>query len=228
MPDWLWQGLLSNWVYGLIMLLAGLLAAYAKTTGRKWLPTLYHGLLGAGLAGLILLNINFQHTLSEEIANRVTIQNIQDKVRMWLENSNFVTQKQTNNDAYFQYAVSKNGINVNVMRLKSHDHIVWVTANLIPPNKETEEALDSLSTEKSEEVRRELAIAAAQAGVYFDLTSLKACKLEQSLPITDALTEDEFIKAVLSVQRGVILLGGVINKFGLLKNFNSTFQIQLK
>ncbi len=204
---WLWQGIISNWIFWAISLIAGLLGAYLKSKGGKWLPIVYNGLLAAGLVGLIIFNASLQMKLSMEEKAKTTVDNIENKARSWLDKFQISTQSQPDNDVYFRYvATTPSNVKVTIARLKRHDQALVFYARIIVDPKE----IDKLSSAQQHKMKTQIIIEMAKLGFAFNLNAPNTVLIQKAIPITPSLTETEFMTEVQSIDAAITIVRNIL------------------
>ncbi|MFI5333513.1 MAG: DUF2299 family protein [Candidatus Babeliales bacterium] len=213
--SWLWQGILTNWIYWGIVAVVGLFGGLIRKKLPALWPMLFHGLLSSALAALIMICLITQHNLSIENQEKVTIENIQNKIRTWFDNAGYSTQPMPPNDKdYFQYRiVAPPNINMPIIvkRTKSRDHRLFFQITIVP-SRDHKQIIDKLSNRDRDQLVRDEVVGMAQAGVYFEIMpSLEKCLLEQYVPITSTLTEDEVLLTVQTMERATLVFNAIFS-----------------
>ena len=204
---WLWQGIITNWMFWAIMGIAGLVGGFLKSRGGKWWPIVYNGLLSAGLVGLIIFTGNLQIKLSMEEKAKTTISNIDNKTRSWLDKFQIVTQNQPGDDVYFRYiATMRNNLKVNICRLKKHDSALIFYASLVTDQKE----IDKFSQTEQYRIKQQIGIEMSKLRLGFNIENLSKVGIEKAVPITPNLTETEFMAEIQSMTAGLLIVQSII------------------
>jgi hypothetical protein len=211
--QWLWQGLLTNWLAALVVAIGTFLVAYLKAKRPSWANVVLYG-----LAAFCLLVVSFwafksMAVLPKEIP-QVTANNVETNIRAWLDHFQLGTKKISDPDSHFSYIVTlRNGTLVTLKHVKNFDNYITLLANLeISPEQKIQ--LAGLKKEQLNllihEVVLELSRTKAEGMI---LNPLQNVLLERRVPITNNLTEDIFIERlnevgfVLNAARETIILG---------------------
>jgi len=197
MPDWLWQGLVTNSVYALLILAGGVMLAILQ---RKWptyaTPALY------GVIGVACLAITFFAFTGRAVFSRqqpkTTPENVESNVKAWCDLFELGMQRVSDSSMRFVVEVHLR-YNGRVLRVgvPQQSHYLQFTATLTPPP-EQRSALDKLSKKQKQEVIDEVNLELERAKIGYalagvDESPLQGILLTKSVPITDNLNEDSFI-----------------------------------
>lgn len=187
------------------------LAAWGRMKGRWSWPTMaLHGLVAA--ACLLFL---YEHLLPPPPKDEITEENIEGKVRQWLDNFGVtVTRIQHNPGIYFGFEASyKSDPKVIVGRPRDRDHYIAVTITVDAASPAVRERYQELPLAEKVAINRDLRMEVIKARIPVgkegdDDLSARVTKL---LPINDDLTESKLIEAVDEVRVGTILLNDIID-----------------
>jgi hypothetical protein len=192
--NWVWQGILTNWLADLLVLGAGIMLALAKAKNWGWASPALYGLGGcASMAVLLFALLNFP-------AKRITTDNIEGNIRSWLTSFGygFVPLEPCPIPAHFCLRVTlPSGRPVNVIRPNQLDHyIVFIGEVTVSP--EHQALLTRMSHDEATRVTRDIGVELAQFKLGFNEMGVpvQAIELEKRVPITNAMTEDAFLQSV--------------------------------
>jgi len=124
----------------------------------------------------------------------VTTENVQGKVRQWLDAFHLASQELQNPEAYFTYVVTlNNGGKVVIQRLKAFEKYLVFTVR-VTPDKPAQTLFESLDLRQRDRLKQELVLDLSRARVaMFVGENLSELGINTRLPITPTLTEAEFI-----------------------------------
>jgi len=132
--NWLVQGLLTNWVSELLILLATAIVTYLRKKNSSWLSPVLYGLGGGALvAAILFFGISAARQGQAIVPDSVTPDTIESDITQWANNSRLAIQKVDDKDAYFGYNITLPfNAKVNVFRPKgSLDNMVTFRVILI-------------------------------------------------------------------------------------------------
>ena len=206
--NWLWQGILSTWVYDLLVLATGGTMFVARMRGWKWASPALYGLSAATLMALTIYTISVHHAFAVEQAARTTTDNVQERVRSWLDNFGLTVQNIPAEGMLFSYNVTmRNGNQIQVARSKKLDRYVILTSG-IQSSAQEKKMLSKLSKTESDHLEEDLIREAARAKTAFiNLVSpYDNVILEKRVPITASLTEATLIETLDEMDSTLVVL----------------------
>ncbi len=205
----LFHSVLGNVLFWGIAAISGAIAGYLKTRKDKRLAPVLTGLFAMGVAALVFLDIAMWNNIRTEQASKTTTENVQSKIRIWLDEFNVPSQNLKDDDAYFHYSVTvikDPELGVNVVRPKAHGSALSITARLYIKGESSISVVENLTEAQRQKLSADLFTKAAMLGLGCLIDdSLKQCAIELGLPIA-GLTEMEFMKALRSVTYGIQVL----------------------
>ena len=207
----IWASLLANWVWWLIVVIAGLVGSYLKKKGYQWAPIILNGLLSAVLVGVLIILIKVQNDFVVQQRSVTTTANVQERVRDWLDKWHLTTTSLSSDDSYFTYTITTlNDKHVIISRPKSHDWLLIFGASIL----DEKDIMEKLPEKEREEFKSRVIVESARLG--FDLgigPKSNAPKggvlLDKTIPIS-GLTEDIMISTLQQMERGI----AVVQQFG--------------
>lgn len=213
--DWLWQGLITNWLSTLLIIGAGAGLALLKTRRPQWVSPVLYGLLGSGSVAIILVAFYGLAAIPKKQRPQTTPENVEANLRVWLDAFGISTRKVTDQDSHFALIVTlNNGTPVAIVRSKKLDRYIVLQSTLtISPEHKT--LLDKLSNGQKMQIREELAVEMARAKIGFTIEpslepSLSGITLTRRVPITTNLAEDTFMERIDEIDEAVILARNTI------------------
>lgn len=211
--NWLWQGLLTNWLAATGIFCLGVLLVYLKAKAPRLSSLILYGLGVCTLLTVILCAFRVIATLPQEIPE-ITPKNIETNIRTWLDRFELGTRRTTNADSYFMYEVKlKNNAVVVISRSKNIDNYINFGANL-EITKEIKTIMNNLKNEQVEHLVHEIILEMARYKIESMIVlPLNNVLLHRRVPITNNLTEDTFIERInevgfaLNIANETIVLG---------------------
>lgn len=210
--NWIWQGIVTNWIADLLILGGGILIAILKVKGSRWLMPLAYGLAGSALIGVILFTIMGLAELRSR--ERVTVDNVATKVRSWIDNFQLSVRTNPLPEAYFRYEVTmRNGNVVVVARPKERDRYIVIAGRLVS-DAPTIETLSHLSVDQRQELLADMIAEMARSKVTFSNMQVppQNIVLEHRLPISDSLTEAVLLGAIDDMDSAMALIQATVAK----------------
>lgn len=118
--DWLWQGLLSNLLWELLIVAAGVAVAVLRKRESKWAVPILFGLVTAACLLVGWFTITGRSLLSRP-AVEITPENVEDNIKLWADDFGMSLERQPSPpDSYFLYVVRLHGGDpVQVFRSKT-------------------------------------------------------------------------------------------------------------
>jgi len=210
--SWLWQGLLTSWIFWLLTIGAGFMVGYLKSRGATYLSPIIYGLLTVVLVTFLGIALNVRDKLVTEQKTVTTTENVQDKIRNWADNFRLKIQNIADNAAYFKYVVTMQGGNpITIVRMKERQNYVILRAMVKPSSKE-QTMLSKLSKEQFDELFDYLNLEVARQGLSGSKVDRihKEIILEKRIPITAGLTEDILIGGLTHIDASIIVLQATV------------------
>jgi hypothetical protein len=209
--DWLWQGLATNWLSGLVVFLMGGATFWARVKSYRYLSPILYALAAMALTEVFIFAVNAQHSFVVEQSAKTTTDNVEHRVRDWLDAFRLKVQNSPAEAFIFQYTVTMgNGDLINVTRAKERPNYVIVHSRL---QLNADGIKKKLSAAQTERLIQDMTNEAARAKINSAVvkTSLSEVYLEKRILITGALTEDVLINAIDEMDYAVTLLRGIAN-----------------
>jgi hypothetical protein len=126
MPDWFWQGLLTNWVSAAVIFVGGIMLAFLKARGSKFTSPLLYGLGGAVLLTALALMINIGGELPPRKPT-ISSANAEQNVRSWVEKFGFSVRNEQSDQAVFLLhltGVSGTHVDISESRRLNEDNLM--------------------------------------------------------------------------------------------------------
>src|SRR5579863_1846234 len=117
--NWLWQGLVANAVYAVLLILGGIVLAVLKKTRPNWAGPALYGLSGCALVAVLIFTVT-GHAVFSRQQPETTPQNVEQNLRAWADSFQLgVTKMPPQTDVDFGLAISlKSGNPVEIRQLK--------------------------------------------------------------------------------------------------------------
>jgi hypothetical protein len=207
--DWngIWSGVLSNILYGLLIVGGGVMFAYLKKKQSQWLPMFTWGLGGAALILACILMWKGLMAIPEKHVS-ITPQNVEANIRTWLDDFHLSTKSDSNPAAHFVLlATLSNGDGVYIVRLHDLEHYLVFKSNIgISPDHLS--IIRSMGKADYDQFVAETSLELARAKVNFALSGSPVTNIaiESTLPITENLTEADVMKSIDEMDAAMVLV----------------------
>ncbi len=205
--SWLWQGILSNWLADLLVLLTGGAMFLARVKQWRFTSPVLYGLAASCLMALTLYAVSVHHQFVYDQSQLTTTSNIQERVRAWLDAFGLGVRNATGPESYFHYVVTmRNGTALDVFRFRGREDYVVLQARL-STSAEQREQFKHLTKVQTTRFNAEVAMEIARTKIGFAnlQAPLDNAQLEKRVPIA-GLTEATFIGAVDEMDSAMVLL----------------------
>src|SRR5215472_13619236 len=162
--DWLWQGIVSNLTWEILVVAAGIAMALLRKKDSKWAGPIIFGLLTITALSVLWFTITGRSLFSPPRVE-VSPENIEKQLKTWCENVAIGTERTEEPDSYFAYTLrSHGGDPVNVFRAK-HQPGYLQFKGLITFAPEHQAALAKLSNDDEEMIFQQLVLELAKANL---------------------------------------------------------------
>ena len=199
MPDWLWQAIIANWIWELLVLASGVTIAWLRHKNVSWLPVLFYG-----FAGCVLMSVMIYTFLGRAILSRqqpeTTSENVEKNIRAWADAFQLgVTKLQPDPNGDFGLAIAlKGGNSLEIHKLKQSPAYLQIQSQLVL-SPEHQKTLAKLTEEQSAFVTEELSLELARSKIGFTIVGppvqgepqIQLVVLMKGVPIS-GLTESTF------------------------------------
>jgi hypothetical protein len=216
---WLWQGLVVALLAGTLMAMGRLMLTYLINKKSKWgtyltyvLPALMYGVATTTLVTLLVLSFHIEQKLELQEKTVTTTENIQEKIRGWLENLHYNMQNEpVEGNLYFKYLITmENGNKINILRLKDKDHYITITARLLP-TQEVKSLFDKLTKKQGKDLWTQVRIEASRRNNATLINNAdNSTYLQRNLPV-GGLTENTFSEAIDYMDGTMVILQETIS-----------------
>jgi hypothetical protein len=207
--NWLWHGLLTRWISGLLTICGGILLGFLKKQAPEWAGPVLYGLAGSTLIALALFAIGAMPALQQ--AETVTPENVEGNVRQWLYKHQFFVNNAPDERHYFKLRVSIPGradrgeFEVNRPKEDGGPAISLIAALI--EDAESKSALDKLSAAQWAVLIARLRIELArQNAALLDIFQPFTAAILIKVPITKALNEEVFFEKYRQLDSLAVLL----------------------
>jgi len=164
-----------------------------------------HYILGIVSIALLLISIAGLAFLWR--GSRITPENIEPRIRQWLDSFNLGTRRLSNPTCYFEFEVTgQTGIPIAVLRTKDHGHYITLVSK-IDLGSEDKSLFDKLSSLRKEQFVRRLRVEAAKAKIAYAFDrNVGNITIEKRLPITKTFTEADLIDGISEVNFSALIV----------------------
>ena len=209
--NWLWQGAIINLVIKILTSAGvGVLTFFLKIKRPNWSSPLIYSLVAFTLTWVCIVCIETSYKISLEKSSITTTENIQEKVRIWLEDFQIPNQNNLDNNAYFSYIVTfDNGNKMNIARLKTKDHYVVIAARI-----ELEPLINKLPQIQREKLLFQIMSEVAKQRIAFSTKISGEIYLFKRIPIVAELTEDAFIGGIDDMDSAMLIVRMISTEWG--------------
>jgi hypothetical protein len=194
-----WQGIVGNFFWAILALGAAVTFGWLRKKQSPWLPVALWGLAGLALMLGCIVAVKGIAAIPEK-RTKITADNVEKNLKMWLDDFHLSSRTAPNNNgqaAYFVYVVTfANGDNVLVSRTKDFPEYIVINGGyaLTPDDQSKLSKLDTTSsTELLLDVQTELTRAKTNFAMPIPFSGIG---LESRMPITENLSEAEFIRSL--------------------------------
>ena len=194
--EWVWQGLLTNWLAAAGIGIGALIVAYLKKNHPEWAAVALYGLSALSLLTVSLWAFKSISILPKEIP-QVTPNNVEEHIGKWLDRYELGRRKTSHPDTYFTYEITlRNGTPIILTRPKSeHGDYINLQAGLeVTP--EQKAVLARVKSGQRDQLLHEFYLEMARTRVNGWLVppdKIEKIVLSRRFPITSSLTEESFI-----------------------------------
>jgi len=156
------------------------------------------------IGGLAFSTYGFYRTFKPQ---DVTPENIEPKIRQWLDSFGLGTRKISEPTCFFAFEVTAvTGIPIAVLRTKSHSHYITL-ASKIGIGPEHKAAFKKLSESEKNEFIRRIRLEAAKAKIaYSPDANFETLTIEKRLPITNAFSEADLLDGISEINFSAIVV----------------------
>ena len=189
------------------LLLALLLWFGLNVAGLKKISPVIHTSTIIGtllIGGLAFSAYGFYRTFKPPV---ITPENIEPKIRQWLDSFSLATRKLSHPASYFYFEVKgETGIPIAIIRTKEHSRYITLICNVeIGP--EHKPLFDKLSSSEKEQFLRRLRLEAAKAKITYSLDrDAGKVIIEKRLPITENFTDADLIDGISDVNFSALIV----------------------
>jgi hypothetical protein len=210
--NWLWQGIVSNWVAALAIVGGGLLITYLKTKGSKWANGLLYGVGGATCIAVLLFALKGRAVFSKE-KPEVTGENIEANMKVWADEYGLGVTRAPSPppDSFFAYGVTlANSNQLLIFRSKAKPKQLQLQV-IMSFSQEHQTTFAKLSKEQSANFMQEIVLELARAKIGYTISTAipivqgtqvspfspqMQITIMKTLPLSGTLDEDMFVRGV--------------------------------
>jgi len=209
MPDWLWQAIIANWLWELLVLAAGGVFAWLRHRNVSWLSVLFYGFAGCTLMSVLVYTLLGRAIVSREQPH-TTPENVETNIKAWADRFSLAIQKQKDDKFSFVYSIGlPSGRTVLVGRAieKNREGYLQFQGTVVL-GQEHEAELKKLSPSQLEEVmdRINLELSHGRFGFTFiQSPTSKAIVVSKMAPISASLDESTFLDNLNEIDAALLL-----------------------
>ena len=99
--NWIWEGPVSRLIYDTLVLATGGGMFFLRMRQSRWSSPILYGLSASTLAALLLYAVGVHHAFVVSQDEQTTMDNVQERVRSWIDNFGLTSRSNPGNDRYF-------------------------------------------------------------------------------------------------------------------------------
>lgn len=192
---WLLEGTVSSIVADIIIAGVGVMVGFLRAKNIRWVSPLIYGLLASTLTALLIMSLNVEHNFVIEQRSMTTTDNIQQRVRNWLDDFKSEVQSEPDKAVFFRYVVTMSDNNrISISRLKNAGNYLLLQA-ILAPNSTELNLLHQLNTVQQQELTAQIRIEIARQNISRAQEGEKIY-IEKRIPITAALSQNALIEGI--------------------------------
>ena len=212
---WLFQEIVAHWV----IVVLSLVGAAALGTLKKYRPSVA-GPVSYGAAGfaMVVMSLSMLQILS--VVNTPTQEpltqsdeNLEETIRGWADNFGWGSRPLQIEDALvaFEVTLLNNTVHVAVVQFERLNGFLSIAVNVVLSNEQREE-FSNLEQHVATQLLRTLRIEMSRMGIDWENIEapLTRVTLQKKLPITDSLSQHEFLSTVSQINHARILYSETI------------------
>jgi len=196
-----------------LVLAGGGLLTYLRLRRPVWVAPILCGLAGGALVAVILLTFTAWRALPAYKPLPITPENVEEHVREWADTFRLGSKKLPLPNTHFGFEIIlSNGVPIAVVRQKgSTDKYLFIIGrlDLAPPHKAL---MEKLPENERERIAREVFYELAKIKIGFIGDLPNSVSVLSRLPITESLTEANFVKTIDEVESGITVANATIEK----------------
>lgn len=217
--DWIWQGVLTNGLYALLILAGGIVIARLRARGVRWVDPLLYGCIASVLIFVVIVAVRANQYIGRQSQSIVNDKNIEETIKTWLASSGFgYTEAPAISAPYFSLDVLMlNGSHMMIAHLQQGEKYLIIQTS-ISVDQKTVQQIHKLSEVQVRRLNRAIAIELARANELFSHIDLPKDNItfEKHLPITATLTQQDLIQALAEVNSAQIIVANtLLNEVGM-------------
>jgi hypothetical protein len=190
--------------------------AFLKKTQKAWVQPTFYGLGAFASVFAIVVGINVLNSPMLKPPDAITLENVEDHVRQWLDEYDLGVQRQKSDAAFFSFLVTLlDGYPIEITRTHDKPHYL-ILQGTIRVSPEHAAIIDKLPRDKAIKVMDELSLELARAKSSFRITTKtdpwkpEAITIYKGVIITPNLTADDLIRDIDEVDSNMIVASAAI------------------
>lgn len=205
--DWhsVWQGVISNGIYALFILGGGIVLAVLKKKDSRWFKPATWGLIGAGLAAVIVVAFVALTRMPKPLPG-ITPDNVEASLRTWLDNFELSSKKIDDPQSIFALVITlDNGTHLVASRPKTLDRYLLFSSS-VSFGQEDNALLARMPKEESDQLKLRISAELVKARVEYSMDALNTITILRRIPITENVTEDTVMHTVDAINFDKLLV----------------------
>lgn len=204
--DWssIWHGIVSNAIYGFVILGGGLVLALLKKKGSAWFAPALYGLIGCGLVAVVVIAFVVLTRIPKPPPD-ITSENVEANIRTWLDSFGWSTKRVDDPLATFALvATLDNGTPIEIARPKAADHYISLASALVF-TPEQKEQLDKISKAEANQLADDVKIEMTRMKTGYEMRQPESITLSRQILISNNLTEGVFLQNIEEMDSAIAL-----------------------
>ena len=208
--DWLWQGLLTNGLWALLLFGGGIVVAILRAKKQAWATPVLYGIGTVVCLAVIVFTFTGRPVFSKPLTEE---SNIEEKIKDWSAHLGFALQPAAPaQEPSFAYRlIIPNGDNIIVVRdaTSRPQYIQAQSSIVLTPEQST--ALSKLTKDEQDAVTQEVQLELSRTTTSFILAGvpLQSIGLNRPVPIA-GLTETSFTQALDQLDNTIHMVQAIV------------------
>jgi hypothetical protein len=207
------EGISSERLQWMLVLLGGALVAFLKFRGKRWLDPILFGFVTSALLALLFFACAVKAQLMV-LPPTMNVGNVEQLLFQWIKAYGYSIERLEADDMHFAFEIRPNGVAVEgiqfvIGRAKNRARFVSVAAaHRLYPHPADIAPLEALSHDKAQALLSELRFEIDQRHLDHDgfFVSTHVFRIYRDLPITAELSEDRLVTSVHEVERAMSVI----------------------
>jgi len=217
--DWkstIYSNVISNWIArliegGVVFFVITYLKSLDKSKINKWLSALLYGFVAMVSVIAFFIIIDIQNNIFKEQQLKTTKENVEHKVRDWIDDYQLPVTNTINNNDFFQYHTElSKSVTVDIERRKESEKFLTISA--VYDFQTIKEHMDKTTNKQLiSKLINQMRIETSKLGLLLstNLPRTDVYIISLKIPIDEKLTETEFINGLYHVEAAVLTVKNI-------------------